>query len=171
MGKLRPSAGFSLIELVVVVSIAAIVLAMLIPGIRQATDSFTLRKATSMLIAELRTAQALSTSDQVDVMFEFYTNGSSAPGGLRYWVREPGTTTWFEVRRVEDPEWPAIVHMAGGSGFPGCSTPADPGHHCTVFKSLGYLTDGGEVKIRARSGGPEWEVAVNAATGRVTINR
>lgn len=170
MGKLRPNAGFSLIELIVVVSIAAIVMAVLVPGIRQASDVFQLRKGASLLIAELRTAQSLSTANQIDIMFEFYTSsGAGAPGGLRYWGWSG--SAWYELRKVETPEWPVIVQLREGSGFPNCPSPAVATHRCTTFKPLGYLTNGGEVKIRARSAGSEWDIELNAATGRVTIDR
>ncbi|HEU4797729.1 MAG TPA: prepilin-type N-terminal cleavage/methylation domain-containing protein [bacterium] len=163
MAKLRPQDGFSLIELVVVVSIAAVVMAVLTPGIRQSSDIFTLRRAASLAVVELRTAQAIATNNGVDVIFEFYTNASGVPSGIRYWAGGG------ELRRVEPPEWPRIIEIRHSSGLVNCVLPADPGHKCLTFKPLGSVDNAGEVKLRVRDSGPEWQIEIAPATGRVRV--
>jgi len=170
MGKLRPDAGFSLIELVVVVSITAVVMAMLVPGIRAASDAFQLRKAAGIAVAELRTAQARATANGLNVMFEFYTStGAGDPGGVRAWASSGGP--WYELRHVLPPDWPASIQLREGAGLAGCTAPADPAHRCLTFRPLGYVDNAGDVKIQVRSGTPQWTIAVNAATGRTTVTR
>src|SRR5207244_13523447 len=51
-------AGFTLIELVVVVGLIGVVLAILVMGVRRASDAFSLRKAATTVISEVRRAQA-----------------------------------------------------------------------------------------------------------------
>src|SRR2546430_15770135 len=47
-------AGFTLIELVVVVGLIGVVLAILVMGVRRASDAFSLRKAATTVISEVR---------------------------------------------------------------------------------------------------------------------
>jgi len=171
MGKLRAQAGFSLIELVVVVSIAAVVMAVLTPGIRRSSDVFTLRRAASLAVVELRTAQSLATNNGTDIMFEFYTStGSGGPGGVRYWVQPVGSSSWFEVRSVLPPEWPDIIQMRHSIGLADCVSPADVTHKCLTFKPLGYVENSGTIKVRVRSTSTvEWDIIVDSATGRVRV--
>ena len=176
MGKLRAQDGFSLIELIVVVSIAAVVMAVLTPGIRRSSDIFTLRRAASLAMVELRTAQAIATNNGVDVVFEFYTTtGSGGPGGVRYWARPFGGGSWSEVRSVVTPEWPSIIQMREGSGLPMCAAPADVTHTCLIFKPLGDVdtnpTPGPiRVPVRVRAAGTfEWDIEINRATGRARV--
>lgn len=171
MGKLRAQAGFSLIELIVVLSIAAVVMAVLTPGIKRSSDVFTLRRAASLAVVELRTAQSLATNNGTDIMFEFYTStGPGGPGGIRYWVKPVGSASWFEVRSVLPPEWPTIIQMRHSIGLVDCIAPADVTHKCLTFKPLGYVENSGTIKVRVRSSSTiEWDIVVDAATGRVRV--
>ena len=64
-------AGFTLIELVVVVGLIGVVLAILVMGVRRASDAFSLRKAATTVISEVRRAQSSAVADGVDYMVEF----------------------------------------------------------------------------------------------------
>src|SRR5207302_10347534 len=64
-------AGFTLIELVVVVGLIGVVLAILVMGVRRASDAFSLRKAATTVISEVRRAQASAVAGGVGYMVEF----------------------------------------------------------------------------------------------------
>lgn len=156
--------GFSLIELVVVVAVAAIVMAVLTLGIRQASDSFTLQRAANLAVGELRWAQAKAMAEGVDYTVEFYT----ASGGIRVW--KAGVSS--PVRTVLSPEWPSTIEMPSGvDNFPDCAPSIDSSHDCAVYKPLGYAVAGGEVILQASGSGSQLKVVVESASGRVKVER
>lgn len=76
--------GLALVELVLVIAIVALLASVLTLGIRRISESFALRQAASMAVAEIRQAQAGALSQGVDHVVEFDTSGASGPpGGLR----------------------------------------------------------------------------------------
>ncbi len=161
--------GFSLIELVVVVGIAAIVMAVLTLGIRQASESFTLRRAANLAVNELRRAQATAMAQDVNYTVEFYiASGSGDPGGVRVWKAGVGSA----VRSVVTPDWPSMVGMpSDGSTFAACPVAIDPNHDCVVFTPLGYPVADGAVTLRTSASGTELTIVVEPATGRVKVVR
>lgn len=173
MGKLRPQAGFSLIELVVVVSVAAVVMAVLTPGIRQTRESFDLRRAATLVASEMRRAQALATAEGADYTVEFdVVSGSETSNGLKTWKQGVSSP----VRTVMPPEWPRDIQIVDGpSDFPVCTTPADTSNDCAVWKPLGYpLTTGGgssRVRLKTKGSASQLEVVVQPATGKVSVER
>ena len=175
MPRVSGEAGFSLLELVIVVAMAAAVLLVFVQGVRQASASFQVRKAVSITIAEMRTAQAASMANGVDIAVEFYTStGSSTAGGLQMWARSPSTGIWSQLRSVLPPEFPVSVQMPEGvTNFPNCPVTIHASHDCAIYKPLGYAEDDGRLRLRA-IGDPSifLEVVMNAAaTGRVAVER
>lgn len=73
--------GFTLVELMVVVGIAAILLSVFTLGVRRASESFALRQAGAMSAVEVRNAQAGAVSNGVDYTVEFDTSGAGGPPG------------------------------------------------------------------------------------------
>lgn len=172
---LRGEAGFTLLELVIVVSVAAAVLLIFVQGVRQASAAFQVRRAANIAIAELRTAQAAATAAGADMAVEFYTStGSSTPGGLVVWARNPLTLAWSRIRSVLPPEFPNSVQMPDGpTNFPDCPAAINTSHDCAIFKPLGYAEDGGRIRLRAiGSSGTQLDVVMDSpATGRVSVVR
>lgn len=172
---LRGEAGFTLLELVIVVSVAAAVLLIFVQGVQQASASFQVRRATNVTIAELRTAQAAATAAGEDMAVEFYTStGSSTPGGIVVWKKNPLTGVWSQVRSVLPPEFPGNVQMPDGpTNFPDCPAAINAAHDCAIFKPLGYADNGGRIRLRAiGSSSSQLEVVMDsAATGRVAVVR
>jgi len=82
----RPEAGFTLLELLIVVGTVAVLMSVLGLGVRRAMESFDLRRAASTVVAEIRNAQAGALADHVDYVVEFGTTASGGP---------PGTITLF----------------------------------------------------------------------------
>ena len=162
------AAGFSLIQLIVSVSVLAVVMAVLTPSLRQASDSYVLRKAAGATVAELRRAQTSATAEGSDYTVEFFTTtGPGGPGGLRVW--KLGATP---ERTLLPPEWAQRVEMDdAATTFPACAPPADPAHKCVTYKPLGYPTAGGRVRLRMEGSGSTLDIVVTAATGRVNITR
>lgn len=162
-------AGFSLIQLVVVVGILAVVMAVLTPGIRQASDSFALRRAASATMSELRRAQTAAMAEGVDYTVEFVTSsGSSTPGGVNVWKQGQPSP----IRAALPPDWSNRVEMdQDATTFPGCAAPADSAHKCAVYKPLGYPVQSGRVRLRLIGSATTVDVVVASATGRVSIER
>lgn len=168
-------AGFTLIELVVVVSLIAIVLGILFVGVRRATDSFSLRRGATIAMSELRRAQAAAVAEGADYIVEFYVStGSSTPGGLRVWKRSGATTT--QVRSILPPGWPRVQMMDGPTNFPDCTgSGPTPTHDCAVFKPLGYLEQVGgtqnRMRLRSIGSGVQVDIVITPATARVSVQQ
>lgn len=164
----RPSeAGFSLIELVVVVGVSAIVMAILTLGIRQVGESYNLQRAANIVVNELRRAQAAAMAEGVDYAVEFYTGSA----GVAVWKDVGGV--WTASREVLPPEWPDSIEIASGEDdFPDCDAAIDASHSCAVFQKLGDAAATGEVIVQARGSGVTLRVVVeSAASGRVKVER
>jgi type II secretory pathway pseudopilin PulG len=173
--RVTGEAGFSLLELVIVVAMAAAVLLVFVQGVRQGSASFQVRKAANIAIAEMRTAQAVSMANGVDMAVEFYTStGSGTPGGVRTWARQPGTGLWFQARSALPPEFPNNVQMPEGvTNFPNCPAAIHLTHDCAIFKPLGYAEDDGRIRLRAiGASGIQLDLVMDQpATGRVVVVR
>jgi len=168
MSTRASEAGFSLIELVVVVGVSAIVMAILTLGIRQVGESNNLQRAANIVVNEMRRAQAAAMAEGVDYAVEFYTGSA----GIRVWKDVSGVWT-ATGRQVLPPEWPSTIEIVvGANDFPACASVIDATHACAVFKPLGYAVAAGKVVVRAKGSGVELRVAVNsAASGRVKVER
>jgi type II secretory pathway pseudopilin PulG len=172
-------AGFTVLELVVVVGLITVVLAILTLGIRQASDSFSLRRAAAVVTSELRRAQSNAVADGATYMVEM---GLTNPGSLNVYrstasaqtcppgmAPPPPTTTTQCTRTISAQQWPSSVAINGpGTTLPVCTAPANPANKCATFRSLGYADAGGAVQLQNQSGTIA-TVQVVAATGRVTI--
>src|SRR2546422_10394659 len=64
-------AGFTLIELVVVVGLISIVMAILVLGVRAASNAFSLRRAATIVMSETRRAASSAVAEGVDYNGEF----------------------------------------------------------------------------------------------------
>ncbi|HEY3248944.1 MAG TPA: GspH/FimT family pseudopilin [bacterium] len=156
--------GFSFIELAVVMVAASVILAILLVGVRQVSDSFNLQRAANLVVSQLRYAQARAMAEGVDYTVEFYT----ASGGIRIW--KSGVST--ALRSVLSPEWPDSVEILSDAGnFPNCASAIDASHDCAVFKPLGYAEAAGDVVLHATGSGSELTVVLEAASGRVRVER
>lgn len=158
-------AGFTLIELMITVGVAAIVLAILTPSIRQATSSFELRRGASVTMSELRRAQTLAMTQDVDYTVEFYTSTSGTPGGIKVWKAGDVSPS----RTILTPDWPRSVQMQdSATTLPACVAPASTSHKCVVFRPLGYPAQDGLVRLVSGTG-TTMNVVVAPATGRVSV--
>lgn len=169
-------AGFTLLELVVVIGAIAVVMAVLSVGIRRASDAFSLRRGASVATSELRRAHATAVSEGVDYTVEFVL---ANPGSLNTYrtklVTETCPTGMTQVsstlcrRTVAGQQWPASVAINGpATTLAVCTAPANPANKCVTFRPLGYANAGGVVQLLSRSG-VTVNVQVTAATGRVSI--
>ncbi len=153
-------AGFSLVELVVVVGVVALLMLLLVPSIRQMSASYDLRRAASITMSELRKAQAGATAADVDYTVEFVLGSS---GGLKIYQQAA------LVRTIALPDWPAAVQIdTPGTTFPSCTSVGNPADKCVTFRSLGYPVNSGTALLRSTVG-VTVQVIVAPGTGRVTV--
>ncbi len=153
-------AGFTLIELVVVVGLIAIVMVILIIGVRQASDSFSLRRAATIVASEVRRAQSSAVAEGGDYTVEF---ALSSPYGITVY-RQTAVQRTFAGQ-----DWPlSVTIQSSGTTVPNCTTPGNAANKCVTFRSLGYAVAGGTVQLLSRSG-VSLNIAITAATGRVSV--
>jgi prepilin-type N-terminal cleavage/methylation domain-containing protein len=176
----RANSGFTLVELLIVIGIAAILLSILALGIRQVSASFELRRAGTVAVSEVRRAQARALAERVDYTVEFVI---AHPGVLH--VYRDATLQ----RTVQAPEgWPASAALVddGGSppGFPDAETdwlpncdaagPGVPANRCITFRFMGAPAGvGAQPKGAVLIRGPSshlW-IAIAAGTGKVSVER
>jgi prepilin-type N-terminal cleavage/methylation domain-containing protein len=159
-------AGFTLIELVVVVGLIAVVLGILAAVMRAASDSFQLRRAATVVTSELRRAQNSSVGENIPYAVEFIL---TSPYGINEWKQPSGT--WVQVPRpvTGSENWPSTVTIVSVPGTPNCSGISGSGSNwCVTFLPLGFANQGGIVQLQNRSG-TNTSLNLNAATGRVSI--
>ena len=160
MRRYNDRAGFTLIELVVVVGLIAIVMAILVLGVRRASDAFSLRRAATIVASETRRAASAAVAEGVDYTVEF---SLSSPYGITVY-RQTAVQRTFAGQ-----EWPLSVTIpSAGTTVPNCTTPGSAANACVNFKSLGYAVAGGTVQLLSRTG-VSVNIAITAATGRVSI--
>jgi len=153
-------AGFTLIELVVVVGLISIVMAILVLGVRAASDAFSLRRAATILMSETRRAASSAVAEGVDYTVEFKL---SSPYGITVY-RQTAVQRTFAGQ-----EWPLSVTIpTAGTTAPNCTTPGNAANACVTFKPLGYAVAGGTVQLLSRNGVTA-NIAITAATGRVSM--
>jgi prepilin-type N-terminal cleavage/methylation domain-containing protein len=176
----RGDSGFTLVEVLIVIGIAAILLSILALGVRQVSASFALRRAGTVALSEVRRAQARALAERVDYTVEFVIGN---PGALRVY-RE--TTL---DRTVQPPQnWPASAALVdeGGSppGFPDGTTgwladcdaagPGNPANKCITFQFMGAPESvGAQPKgaVLVRGCSSHLWVTVAAGTGKVSVER
>src|SRR2546427_2921595 len=138
-------AGFTLIELVVVVGLISIVMAILVLGVRAASDAFSLRRAATIVISETRRASSSAVAEGVDYTVEFKL---SSPYGITVY-RQTAVQRTFAGR-----EWPLSVTIpTAGTTAPNCTTAGSAANACVTFKPLRYAVAGGTLPRLSPNGG------------------
>lgn len=160
-------AGFTLIELVVVVGLIAVVLAIVTAVMRAASNSFQLRRSATVVTSELRRAQSSAVAQNIPYAVEFIL---SSPYGINEW-KQPSGGGWVAVPRpvTGSENWPSQVSIVSVPGTPNCSGISGSGSNwCVTFQPLGFANQGGSVQLQNQSG-TSASIILNAATGRVSI--
>lgn len=166
----RLEAGFTVIELMVVVGIAAIMVSILAVAIRQGSESFALRRAASLAVSEIRRAQSSAIAERRDLVVEFGFGNPTKVTTYRF----TDSSTWEQVRSIS--ELPAsVVFVAAGSTFGACggALPGSSSDRCVGFGVFGEpstAAPAGQVVLR-NTMGTQLRVVVAPATGRVTVER
>src|SRR3989475_13229766 len=122
-------AGFTLIELVVVVGLISIVMAILVLGVRRASDAFSLRRAATIVASETRRAASAAVAEGVDYTVEF---SLSSPYGITVY-RQTAVQRTFAGQ-----EWPLSVTIpTAGTTAPNCTKPRKRAEASRTFKTHG----------------------------------
>ncbi len=161
-------AGFTLIELVVVVGLIAVVLAILTAVMRAASNSFQLRRSATVVTSELRRAQSSAVAENIPYAVEFIL---SSPYGINEWKQPTPGGGWVAVPRpvTGSENWPSQVSITSVPGAANCSGISGSGSNwCVTFQPLGFADQGGSVLLQNKSGTTA-SINLNAATGRVSI--
>lgn len=191
-GNDRRQSGVTLVELMIVVGLAAILMSILVLGVRKISDSFALRRAATTLISEVRRAQAAALAERADYMVEF---ALGAPGQLLVsrtklavercpqGMIEVSATLCRRIAATPE-QWPSSVAlveddtpppgMASLNAAPSCTAPG-VGDKCVVFRFLGAPVSVGTeaigtVLLQSRSGVIR-RVGIAAGTGNVSVVR
>jgi type II secretory pathway pseudopilin PulG len=136
------ASGFSLIELVMIIVLIGIVMAVVVPKLRNTTD-FSLEGSASMIVADIRNAQELAMATHDDKNVVFTLNGAS------YTVETESDSVY---RTVDLPTGVTI-------------TSADI---TFTFNPLGEPTAGGGSSVTISAGGNSKTVTVGSYTGRAS---
>src|SRR2546426_9833442 len=127
-------AGFTLIELVVVVGLISIVMAILVLGVRRASDAFSLRRAATITTSETRRAASAAVAEGVDYTVEF---SLSSPYGITVY-RQTAVQRTFAGQ-----EWPLSVTIpSAGTTVPNCTTPGSAANAGVHLNAPGYAVAG-----------------------------
>ena len=134
------SAGFTLIELIVVLAVVGLALAVLLPNLSAGSEAIELRAATTEIRAVLRAARSSAIAANRDLVFAIDDSGR---GYLLDGVAHPFRSGGFTVRnlKVEPPARIAFFATGGSSG--------------------------GRFAIRGRRG--EQDLIVDSLTGQVAL--
>jgi prepilin-type N-terminal cleavage/methylation domain-containing protein len=153
------SYGFTAIELIIVIAIAAIILAIAIPLYNNSLDRQNLRTALSQVESDLRNTQAKSkaTSIPYEIMFSI-----TAPNNTFYSIySHPTTGLQTLVAKVPLPGNVVVSNITYGGGEPNTITYYQP--------VSAKETDGGTITLRTPRG-TTGQVIVAAITGRITVS-
>lgn len=157
-------AGFTLIELIVVVAIIALLSAILSLSVRQIRAIIALRKAATIATSEIRRAQASAVADGENYIVEFVVGGAAINVYKEVATPTPSTTL---VRQVTGENWPPSV-VIRSSNLPACVTATSPSSTCVTFGFLGAPISGvGNVILETHTGTVQLDI--EPATGRVRV--
>lgn len=174
----KPEAGFTLVEMIIVVAIIAVLSAILSVGIRQIRASYALRRAATIATAEVRRAHASTVAEGVNYTVEFVL---ANPGSINVYRAKldteqcpPGMVTSSATlctRSVGGDNWPPKVQLQADSdtskSLPACSAPASPANKCVTFGLFGAPVAAGDVLLVGETG-QTVRIVVEPATGRVS---
>ncbi len=142
--------GFSLIEVLLVLTLLGILTAVAIPGMGMAVEHYLLDTTARKIAANMRLAQshAITTNHFTRIIFYRFSN--------LYLVDLSGDREWIEI--------PEEIHICA------INFPKTGGWETLTFNSLGTPNRGGHVGLENRRGDKLY-VIITPVTGRVRISK
>jgi prepilin-type N-terminal cleavage/methylation domain-containing protein len=146
--RVRNGKGYTLVELLAVLAVAALILLLVFPFHRQLTG-WPLQGAALELTSRIREMRhaAIASGQQTEVVF-FLFNG---------------------MYRVRCPERATLVRLPPGVSFAAINFPSDGVRHTLSFRFTGAPNQGGHVTLRNTTG-RRLHVIVTPVTARVRIS-
>ena len=155
-GKNRPTAAFTLIEILVVLVILAIAAAIVVPSLNSSDLQAT--SAARMIAADLQYAQnvAITTQGPVTVTFD--------PAGNSYWLSNASGAL---IHPMNKSAYSVDFDSQSGFGQIGIVSASFGGISSVTFDELGAPDSAGSVTVQAGASG--YVISVAAVVGRVTV--
>ena len=147
-------AGFTLVEMLIVVLLLGILIALAAPSFRSSRNEYRARLAAWRVATDLQTVSALALAQGRSVQIHFRTDGQ--PGGDRYWVAGvEHPTLRSSLIDVSLDDEPYQVKLSGA--------PA------TIAYDMYGMPDGDYDLLVSRSDGSSWQVLIRHNTSRVEV--
>lgn len=143
--------GFTLIEILMVMALAAILLGIAVPSLK---DRDVCGAMARLLVADASRARSYSAR-----IWEPVTLDVDVENGAWRVVREDGS--WVDGPGADDNGWRSLEDSATFESVDGSATD-------TIFLPNGRASE--DSKVRIRSGSDSWLLEIQGLTGRVTAN-
>lgn len=148
----KDPAGFTLVEVLIVLLVASVLLLVAVPQLAKALDKYSLGSAARQLAEDIRAAQQQALNEESSAYF------------LQLYPFDPAGD-WYEIKkgadRLSKVKLPGSVDMVSTT-FSG---------HSIVITARGTAAAGGTVTLRTRAAGSRFKyVIVAPVTGRVRVS-
>ena len=147
--------GFTLAELMIVVSIMGLLLAVSVPGIQQYLRSWRLNGEASSMAMMMRAARSTAVNKNIDVVFVF-----NQSAGEYYYLEDAdgdGTADGNEIQS-------GVHELSSGVAIESFTTP----QQWITFSPRGSTADGGTITVQNRQSLSR-TIQVYSGTGNVTV--
>lgn len=162
---MRRQAGFTLLELMVVIGIMAVLSAIMIPNVISYRGNQQVTRAARQIYSALQVAKMTAIRDNTVIMVEF-TSGTGPAGTYQIFEDMDGDGVFSAGDRdIETGQMPPEVLLSDTSGVAGSTNYfAGPDSEVTAFTAVG-LTTGRNGTIQVSNGYRTHQVVVNAVGG------
>ncbi|HHY82299.1 MAG TPA: type II secretion system protein [Clostridiales bacterium] len=154
----RNSKGYTILELIAVLSVICILTALSVPNLLRANERWLLRSTAYMIANDIRRVQRLSVQECAQYNFEINIKEF-------YYILRSNDPTHPNIKKVKlDPK---ITQITSTLYNPGYGAPKD-GYRILRFSYLGSPNQAGEIVLKTVNG-DSIRLTVDVTTGRVMV--